>query len=131
MEGRRLHPEHAGILTAIFQQFRVAALFDDSAIIDHGDAVRASHRGEAVRNDDRGQTRGQLEEAIKQLDFGAYIQVRGGFIQHRYVRTGFDSKQRTGKRDSLPLSAAKVHAAGESARERGVEASRYRLDQVQ
>src|SRR5579859_3519041 len=95
MEYPRLHPEHAGVLTAIFQQFRVASLLDDSAIIDHGDAVRAANRGETVRNDDCGQARCQLEEAIEQLDFGAYIQVRGGFIQHQYVRTGLDRKQRT------------------------------------
>src|SRR6185312_7991145 len=51
---------------------------------------------------------------------------RGGFVEDHRARTEFDSAERAGKRDALPLASGKVGAALVSARENGVEIGEVR-----
>src|SRR5688572_708260 len=129
-EAGRLESEHAGVGAAERHQLVVSTLFGDASLGEDDDAVGAPHGGEAVRDEDGGQSRSYVEEAVVEGGLGAHVQVGGGFIEDEHVGSGVGAEEGTGKGDLLPLATREIGSARELAGEDGVPAARKGLEEL-
>src|SRR5439155_24635531 len=74
-EAGRLQLEHGGVTAVRREQLVVRPLLDDTTILQHHDAIGATDRREAVRDDDGGQSAGELEEPVVEIGLGPQVEV--------------------------------------------------------
>ena len=83
----------------------MGALVDDPALIHHQDAVAGQHRGEAMRDHERGAVAHQFFQRGLHQRFAFGIQRRGRLIEQQQRRVAQD-RARDG--DALALAAGQA-----------------------
>jgi hypothetical protein len=115
-----LCPEHLRVAAAPRHQLLVGTGLGDAPAVEQDDPVGLAHRGEAVRDEhDAGLPR-PAEQPGEQLQLAAYVQVRGGLVEHEQPGAGAQRVERTGQGHLLPLAAGQVDAAGAVAGQRRI-----------
>src|ERR1700733_1386953 len=59
-----LHPEHLGVRPSGIDELVVSAELGDAPLVEDGDPLGPADGGEPMRDDHRGQARGELEEPV-------------------------------------------------------------------
>src|SRR5687768_5214614 len=117
IEALGLEPEHGGVAAGGGEQRVVRAQLNYAPVLQHADAVRTPHRGEAVRDDDRRQTPGDVQKALIQRGLRAHVQVRRRLVQNQHTRAKALSVtaglwgnrvERSRQGNALPLAAREV-----------------------
>ena len=98
------------------------------ALLDHDNATGGSHRGKPVRDQDRGQALGQLDEAVEELGLRADVLARGWLVEDEDSRPRFDRQVTSSERDPLPFAPRQIGAAAHTSKTAGVAAVGERLD---
>src|SRR5438132_12581446 len=105
---RELQLVKARVKLAPSKQFIVSAGFDDSALVEHDDTMRFSHRRKTMCNEKCGAVRHEPFQGIEEELLGLRIERAGGLIQHQHWRV-LQNRARNG--ESLTLAARESHAA--------------------
>src|SRR2546425_4646184 len=113
-----------GVKAALAQELGMRALGDERAALQDDDAVGVLHRGEAVRDRQRGAALLQRLERALDHEFARGIQRTRGLVEQQDRAVG---EQRPRDRQALALAAGERHAA---LAERGVETLRQALDEL-
>ena len=100
--------QSCGVVAAARQQLGVGPGFDDSARVDHDQAVHPRDRREPVRDCEHGAAAHQRVELFLDRRFGFGVERGGRFVEHQ-DRGVFEDHAR--ERDALPLTAGELHAA--------------------
>ena len=95
------------ITAAAFEEFRVAAAFDDFAFFEDDDAVGIADGGEAVRDDNRGAVFAQALYRFLHFCLAVVVERRGGLVQNQDWRVFVEG---AGDGDALLLPAGKAAA---------------------
>ena len=90
-------------------------------LLQHADAVRLPHRGEAVGHQDRGDAAGGGQDALEDLGLPAHVELGGWLVEQHQSGSEADRAQRPGECDALPLAAGQIGAAAVAAGQRRVE----------
>src|SRR5918993_1877597 len=96
------------VQTAPLKQLLVRAELRNPAVLQHGDAVGANHRGQAVGNDDRGAVAGDALQRFLDRLLGAAVECARRLVKHEDRRV---LEQRPRNCDPLLLAAGKLEAA--------------------
>src|ERR1700682_5439687 len=83
---RRLQLEELRITPALGEQFFVGSHRFHAPVAEDYDAVGHAHAREAVGNKDRGLARGELLEALEDLELGARVERGRGLVQDQHLR---------------------------------------------
>src|SRR6266403_3862856 len=110
-EPLRLQIEHRSIASAERHQLVMRAELNDPAVLQHTDTISMTNRGEAMRNEDGRAMPRCSEQAIENFRFPAHVKLSGRLVQQRNSGAHPDGRQRSCKRNSLPLAAGQVGAA--------------------
>ena len=106
--GLKLQSCEAGVHAAVRHQLGVRALFHQPAVVQHHDAVGLLHRGQAVRDDQRGAVlHGRFERRLHHA-LALRVQRAGGFVEQQQRRV---LEHGARDRDALALPAREPHAA--------------------
>src|SRR5690625_5003268 len=108
-----LELKQLGIAPPGGQQLFVATLFDDAAVLEHGNLVGHSHGGKAVGNEDGHAVGTVLPEMLEDGGLGLGVHGGGGFIQHQDVCLA--AHEGPGQGDLLPLATGQLAALGKPA----------------
>ena len=106
-----LQIEHRPIAPAERHQFVVRAELDDSAVLEHADAIGMADGGEAMRDQNGRAMPRRGEQAIEDFRFAAHVELRGRLVEQHDAGAELDGCQRPGERDALPLAARQIGAA--------------------
>jgi len=86
----------------------VGAEFDDASAMQHGDAVRIAHGGDAVGDEDGGASRHHVAQVVEDLVFGVGVDAGERVVKDQ---DPWIPNQRAGDRCTLLLSAGERDAA--------------------
>ena len=75
-------------------QLVMRAELDDAAVLEDADAIGVTHRGKAVRDQDRGALSGFGEDPIEDLRLAAHVELRGGLVEQHHVRAALAPRTR-------------------------------------
>src|ERR1700704_2278751 len=96
------------VKAAFAHEFRVPALLDDSALVQHQDAGGALHRGEPVGDDEGRAALRQAGQRLLDRKLAFRVQRARRLVEQQDGRI---AQKRAGERDALALAAGKGHAA--------------------
>src|SRR6202021_3026228 len=102
-----LHFKHFCVASREIYQRLMVAIFGDSSIFKHYDAICHPYSGKSGRDEEGGLSCGKVGKSLKDLKFAARMERRGRLIENQNLRI---SKVGAGERDFLPFAARKVHA---------------------
>src|SRR3954468_16535529 len=77
----RLKIEHRAVAAMLCHQLVVCPELDDLSVLENTDAVRLANGREAVRNENRRAVPSRGQDALEDLCFAAYIELRGRFVE--------------------------------------------------
>src|SRR5258708_37064973 len=99
---------------------------DHAAPFQHADAIRVTHRGEAMRDQDRrGVTRGR-EDAVEDLGLAPDVELGRRLVEEHDTGAEPHRAQGPRERDTLPLAARQVRPTRVAARQDRVETGEAR-----
>src|SRR5690606_3559731 len=124
----RLKLEQPRIPPALLDELVMRALLDDPPLIHDDDPVRAPHRREAVRDQDRDLVPRRRAEMLEHVLLGLRVHRRGRLVEHEDL--GFAAHERARARDPLPLPAGELLPLVEPAAERRLVCLGQRLDEL-
>src|ERR1043165_6871971 len=84
---------------------------DDLSVLENADADREADGREAVRYENRRTMPRGGQNALEDLGFAAYIELRGGLVEQDEAGASRDRAQRPRQRDTLPLPSGQIGAA--------------------
>ena len=96
-------PQREVLAVLVLQERFMRAALDDTAVVEHGDAVAEAAGGKAVADVDRGPVADDLVELLVDLHLGDRVERGGRLVEHDERRV---LVERAGERDLLRLAAS-------------------------
>src|SRR5690606_35194546 len=124
----RLELEQPRVAPALLDELVVRALLDDPPLVHDDDAVRAPHRRETVRDQDRDLVARRRAKMLEHVLLGLRVHRRGRLVEHEDL--GAAAHERARERDPLPLPAGELLTLVEPAAERRIVCLGQRLDEL-